>query len=263
MKIHHLRSATFVIESSDKFILIDPMLSDKGALPPFSVFRYKAVKNPIVDLPANADEILSKVTHALITHSQTFNFKPLQHSDHLDAPGEAFLIERNIPIATPAKDKAYLEKYGMTVEQGVGNWETVEFAGGKLTAVPALHGHGWVSKVSANGCGFYLELPGEPSIYVSGDTVLTDDVKRALTELQPDVAVVAAGQARLDVGQALLMPKDEVMEFISMAPGKVVANHMEALNHCPIDRKILRDSVIAQGFESKVLIPADGEVLEV
>lgn len=30
MKIHHLRSATFVIESGEHFILIDPMLGEKG-----------------------------------------------------------------------------------------------------------------------------------------------------------------------------------------------------------------------------------------
>lgn len=262
MKIHHLRSATFIIESKHHVILIDPMLAPKGALPPFSVFRYKAERNPTVDLPSNAEQLLARVTHALITHSQTFNFKPLQHIDHLDAAGEVFLTERNIPVATPAKDKAYLKKYGLNVEHGVEYWQSVNFAGGKLTAVPALHGHGWVSKVSANGCGFYLELPDEPSIYISGDTVLTDDVKRALTELKPDIAVVAAGQARLDVGQTLLMPKDEVIEFIRLAPGKVIANHMEALNHCPINRKMLKDSLIAQELDHRVYIPQDGETLE-
>ncbi len=29
MKIHHLRSATFIIEAGPYFILIDPMLGDK------------------------------------------------------------------------------------------------------------------------------------------------------------------------------------------------------------------------------------------
>jgi L-ascorbate metabolism protein UlaG (beta-lactamase superfamily) len=36
MKIHHLRNATFVIESGDHYILIDPMLSQKGELPSFT-----------------------------------------------------------------------------------------------------------------------------------------------------------------------------------------------------------------------------------
>jgi len=263
MKIHHLRSATFIIESGDKFILIDPMLGKKGSMPPFSVIKAKAAKNPTVEMPDNADSLLSKVTHTLITHSQTFGIKALQHGDHLDPAGEAFLSSRGIPVATPAKDKAYLEKYGLTVNWGIEDWQTVDFLGGKLTAIPAQHGHGWIHKVMANGVGFFLELPNEPSIFISGDTVLTNDVKRALTELKPDIAVVAAGRARMDVGQPLLMSTDEVMEFIRLSPNKVIANHMEALNHCAVTRPILKQSVDKNGLSEKVLIPADGETLEV
>ncbi|MEZ9278020.1 MBL fold metallo-hydrolase, partial [Vibrio sp. F13] len=156
------------------FILIDPMLGKKGSMPPFSVIKAKAAKNPTVEMPSNADELLNKVTHTLITHSQTLGIKALQHGDHLDPAGEMFLTSRNIPVATPAKDKAYLEKYDLTVNWGIEDWQTIDFLDGKLTAVPALHGHGWIHKVMANGVGFFLELPNEPSIYISGDTVLTD-----------------------------------------------------------------------------------------
>ena len=76
MKIHHLRSATFVIESGKNFILVDPMLCDAGKLPPFSVVRFKARMNPLVPLPDHAPEILEKVNHCLITHSQTFGIRP-------------------------------------------------------------------------------------------------------------------------------------------------------------------------------------------
>lgn len=262
MKIHHLRSATFVIESGEHYILIDPMLGGKGSMPPFSVFRFKAEKNPTVDLPNNAQTILSKVNQALVTHSQTFGIKPLQHGDHLDPTGEQFLIDNSIPVTTPNKDKAYLEKYGMTVANGLTAWEATPFLGGTITAVPAQHGHGWIHKVMANGCGFFLQLPNEPSIYISGDTVLTPDVKKALSELKPDITVVAAGQAQMDVGQPLLMSSNEVMEFIRLSPNKVIANHMEALNHCPIDRNTLKRSLEAEGLLEKVSIPQDGEVLE-
>ncbi|MUJ19950.1 MBL fold metallo-hydrolase [Aliivibrio fischeri] len=262
MKIHHLRSATFIIESGERFILIDPMLGKKGSMPPFSVIKAKAAKNPTVEMPSNADELLNKVTHTLITHSQTFGIKALQHGDHLDPAGEAFLTSRNIPVATPAKDKAYLEKYDLTVNWGIEDWQTIDFLDGKLTAVPALHGHGWIHKVMANGVGFFLELPNEPSIYISGDTVLTDDVKRALTELKPDITVVAAGRARMDVGQPLLMSIEEVMEFIRLSPNKVIANHMEALNHCAVTRPILKEAINKNGLSDKTLIPADGETLE-
>jgi len=85
MKIHHLRNATFVIEAGEQFVLVDPMLSEKGMLPPFSYIKYKAQRNPIVALPDHAIEILNKVTLCLITHSQKFGIKALQHTDHLEA----------------------------------------------------------------------------------------------------------------------------------------------------------------------------------
>lgn len=259
MKIHHLRSATFIIESGDTFILIDPMLGAKGSLPPFSISRFKARHNPTVDLPNNAESLLTRVTHCLITHSQTFGFKPLQHGDHLDNAGENFLRQGNIPVATPLKDQAYLEKYGIWVAAGVAPWQTLDFAGGQLTAVPAQHGHGWIHKVMANGCGFFLQLPGEPGIYISGDTVLTADVDRALKTFKPEITVVASGQAQMDVGQPLLMPTDEVMTFIERSPGQVVANHLEALNHCPVTREELARALSARQLRQKVWIPADGE----
>lgn len=75
MKIHHIRNATFVIETTEQHILIDPMLSDKGALPAFAHFRHTSKRNPTVPLPDNAKELLEKVTHCLITHSQTLMVK--------------------------------------------------------------------------------------------------------------------------------------------------------------------------------------------
>lgn len=41
MKIHHLRSATFVIESGEHYILIDPMLGGKALCRRFPCFALK------------------------------------------------------------------------------------------------------------------------------------------------------------------------------------------------------------------------------
>ncbi len=76
---------------------------------------------------------------------------------------------------------------------------------------PAQHGHGWTRHLMANGAGFFLELPDEPSLYISGDTVYTKDVDRALTKFEPDIAMVAAGSAGLDVGVPILMSLEETI----------------------------------------------------
>jgi L-ascorbate metabolism protein UlaG (beta-lactamase superfamily) len=263
MKIHHLRNATFVIESGANHILIDPMLSGKGELPPFARFRHKPEHNPTVSLPDNASQILGKVTHCLITHSQTFGIKALQHTDHLDAPGESFLRKNNIPVVCRDQDAAYLKKYGINVEKTLNYWQSKQLLCGEITAIPAQHGHGWIHNLMANGAGFYLQLSGEPSIYISGDTVYTKEVERALAELRPDIAVVAAGSASLDVGGPILMPLEEIVTFVRVAPNKVIANHLEALNHCPTTRSQLKQTLENNSLLSKTFIPKDGETLTI
>ena len=69
----------------------------------------------------------------------------------------------------------------------------------------------------ANGAGFFIQLPDEPSLYISGDTVYTQDVERVLTEFQPDIAVMAAGSASLDVGGPILMSLEEFLKSKSGA----------------------------------------------
>ncbi len=261
MKIHHLRNATFVIESGEKYILIDPMLGDKGTLPPFARFKHPSRKNPLVSLPDNATDILHKVTNCLITHSQKFGIKALQHTDHLDEAGESFLTERNIPVATRGQDALYLKQHDLTIETTLNYWHQVDYLGGKITAVPALHGHSWIHSLMANGAGLFLQLPDEPSIYISGDTVYTKDVERAFSEFEPDIAVMASGSASLDVGGPILMPLEELIKFVKQAPGKVVANHLEALNHCPTTRSQLKQEIENMGLLSKVSIPNDGDIL--
>lgn len=262
MKIHHLRNATFIIEAGEHRILIDPMLSKEGELPPFSKKRHPPKRNPTVPLPENSLEILKTINHCLITHSQTFGLKALQHTDHLDAAGEAYLRENNIPVVCREKDLSYLRKYGLRVDLGLETWKAVPFLGGQICAIPAKHGHGWVNKLMANGVGYLIELPDEPSVYISGDTVFTEDVKKVLGEMQPDIAVVASGSAQLDVGGPILMPISEILEFVRSAPKKVFANHLEALNHCSTSRATLKKELDRFGLLPKVWIPEDGEMLE-
>ncbi len=261
MKIHHLRNATAVIESGPLHILVDPMLSGPGQLPAYARLRHPPLRNPLVPMPDNAREVLNRTTHCLITHSQKFGIRALQHTDHLDAAGETFLRERGIPVITRRPDGAFLRRHGLTVAGELTYWQPEHLLGGTMIAIPARHGHGWVHRLMANGAGFYLERPAEPSIYISGDTVFTHDVKRALDELKPDVAVMAAGSASLDVGGPILMPLKELIAFVRSAPGRVIANHLEALNHCPTTRAQLKRVMDAEGLLSKMIIPDDGETI--
>jgi L-ascorbate metabolism protein UlaG (beta-lactamase superfamily) len=253
MKIHHLRNATLVIETEDKVILVDPMLGKKGtAGPTFTLFRFKSQRNPIVDLPKNAMKIVEKTTHCLITHL---------HPDHLDKEAENFLRTKQIPVICSVKDEATLRKRGLNVSQTVEYWKESPFLGGKIQGIPAVHGYGFVAKPMGNVMGFYVELPNEKSIYLSADTIYTDDVHKVLTQLKPEISVVACGTAQLDIFQPLLMRMDDILKFVKNAPNQVIANHLEAVNHCPTTRKQLEAEVSKIGLSDKVFIPNDGESL--
>lgn len=259
MKFHHLRNATFVIESGQNFILVDPMLSEKGKLPPFAYLRHKARRNPVVPLPETASVLLDRVTLCLITHCQKLGIELLTHTDHLDSAGRSFLRTNSIPVVCLDRDAPYIRKNGIEVQSSLTYWTPTEMLGGQITAVPALHGHSWVHSLMANGAGYFLQLPGEPTLYISGDTVYTDNTDRALNEFKPDVAVVAAGSAELDVGGPILMTMDEIIKFIRNAPDRVIANHLEALNHCPTTRSRLKQELEKRDLLSKTFIPEDGE----
>jgi L-ascorbate metabolism protein UlaG (beta-lactamase superfamily) len=253
MKIHHLRNATMVIESNDHFILVDPMLGPKGSGLPFTVLRFRARRNPIVDLPEQANAILAKVTHCLITHL---------HPDHLDKDGAHLLASHNIPVVCSELDRNTLKKKGFNIALALDYKKSQPFLGGLITGIRARHGYGFIVATMGNVMGFHLALPGEPSIYLSADTIYTRQVDEALLEHQPDIAVMAAGMAQLDIGQPLLMNERDMLTFIQNAPGKVLANHLEALNHCPNTRTRLNNFLVEHRLLHKVTIPEDGDVVE-
>ena len=253
MRIHHLRNATMVIETNEKVILVDPMLGAKGtAAPSFTFFRYKPRRNPILDLPGNAMDIVNKTTHCLITHL---------HPDHLDKDAEAFLKSKNIPLICSVKDEKILRKRALNVAQVVNYWDSSEFLGGTIEGIPAVHGYGYISKPMGNVMGYYIQLPNEKSIYLSSDTIYTDDVHKVLMDYKPDISVVASGRAQLDFFQPILMRMEDIVRFVKNAPHKVLANHLEAVNHCPITRKALSAELAKNGLMEKTLIPEDGEVM--
>ena len=250
MKFHHLRNATLVIETDEHVILVDPMLGKRKTIPPFTFFRYKPKRNPLVALPKNSRDILSKVTHCLITHL---------HPDHIDKAGEVFLRRKNIPVTCSIKDEKALTTRGLNIVQSLNYWEPQEFLNGKITGIPAIHGYGFIAKLMGNVMGFHIELANEKSVYISSDTIFTEHVQKVLVEFKPEIAVVACGTARLDIGQPLLMRMNDILKFVALAPNQVFANHLEALNHCPTTRKELREALAENDLLHKVAIPEDGE----
>lgn len=255
MRMHFLRNASFLLQTGEHHILVDPMLGPPGSLMSLTVVR-RPHRNPLVPLPACADLTqLPTAAACVLTHCR------YGHADHLDRTGMQLLAEHRIAVYAQARDQRFLERRGMlVVPMRVGVRQP--FLGGTMLAVPAQHGYDWLHWLMGPGVGYVIALPNEPSIYICGDTILTPTVAETITRLNPDIVVVSAGGARLDIGRPILMTPDDVLRCISLAPGRVVAIHMEALNHCPTTRETMRHRAEQAGVMSKVLIPDDGAVLE-
>lgn len=254
MNVTQLRNATIVVElrtpEGPAVVLVDPMLSAPGALPSLKYFTRERRRNPLVALPAVADEVLGRVTHALITHCQKGHF------DHLDSAGLRWLRDRQTPVLCTAHDADHLSKRGLRTAV-----LDSTFLGGKLTRVPCVHGEGLIGPFMEHGTGYFIEQPGEPSLYLAGDTVLTPQVQAFVEEHQPEVLVLPAGGARLDVGGHIIMDEDEVLELTRTSRGVVVANHLEALDHCAGSRASLRAKADMAGLGERLHVPMDGETL--
>lgn len=256
MKIHQLRNATIIIESGNHRILVDPMLAPRNTLPPLRVFGERR-RNPLVDLPECATEALASVTHCLITHCQKGHF------DHLDRAAKRWLRDRRIPVICTPHDAGHLRDRGLNTHPlPVDHAQPSPFLGGTIRTARCTHGRGLVGKFMEHGVGYLIELPGEPGLYLSGDTVLTPELQAFVIEHRPQLCVVPAGGARFDIGGEIIMGIEDVIAFCGIAPGVVIANHLEALSHCPETRADLARAGAHAGLGDRLKIPFDGDVLE-
>ncbi len=109
--------------------------------------------------------------------------------------------------------------------------------------------------------GWFISLPNEPTIYITGDTVLIKAVKNAIISLQPDVIVAPAGAANFGFGPDLLFPVSELVKLAKLTPHRIVFNHLEALDHCLVKRSELKALMKSEGLMERCFIPADGQII--
>lgn len=255
MKITQLRNATLIVQFADVHLLVDPMLAARGQLPSLKFATRTRRRNPLVDLPENAATHLEQVTHCLITHCQKGHF------DHLDRSAVRWLRERATPVSCMPEDAGYLRRLRLNV-QVLATDEDGGFFGGSVTAIPCLHGEGFVGRLMAHGSGYLMRIPGEPSLYLAGDTLLTEDVRHCLQQLQPEISVLPAGGAQFDIGGPIIMGLADILSALHLSRGVVIANHLEALDHCPVTRAELEAEATRLRLSERLRVPLDGETLE-
>lgn len=257
--IQHVRNATIKVRYGDQTFLVDPMLAAKGAYPGFPGTYRSHLRNPTVDLPATVESLLADVDTVIVSHT---------HLDHWDDAAQAE-IPKALPILVQnSTDAALLASQGFTNVRVLDDrleigGVTVSRTGGRhgseaMYAVPQL------AELLGEVMGFVFEKPGAETIYVAGDTVWHQDVPDTIERYRPDVIVLNTGDARVDgFDTGIIMGKDDTLRVQQLAPAsKIVAVHMDAVNHMTVSRADLRAYVAAHDIAANISIPEDGETIE-
>ncbi|MBD8828303.1 MBL fold metallo-hydrolase [Pseudomonas sp. CFBP 13602] len=259
VSLQQVRNATVKITYGATTFLIDPMLSKKGTYPGFENTYRSNLRNPLVDLPESAEKVISGVDAVIVTHT---------HLDHWDDAAQKAL-PKDIPLFTQHEEDAKLIR-----SQGFKNVRVLqgdaEFSGVKLTKTGGQHGTDEMYAVPAlakplgEAMGVVFQAPGYKTLYLAGDTIWRKGVDEAIAKYHPEVIVLNAGKAKMTGYEgAIIMGEEDVLRATKAAENaKIVAVHMDAVNHMSLTREELRTYVKQQGIERHVDIPEDGVSLK-
>lgn len=248
MKFQLIRHATMLLEINDKKLLIDPIFSEKGTMPAIESVPNQN-KNPLVDLPVPIESLID-CDAVLITH---------MHHDHFDEKA-ADLLPKEIQIFCQSEDEIRIRNFGFKNVSPINKsvqWENI-----KITRTKGEHGHGIIKKRMAPVSGYVLQTDNEPSIYITGDTVWCAPIEKILDNYKPDIIISFCGEARFSKGKAITMDAEDIIMLCKkLLFAKVIAVHMEAWNHCRLQRNQLLEFAIQNNIFGQLYIPKDGENL--
>lgn len=255
VQLQQIRNATVKVTYADTTFLIDPMLARKGSYPGFEGTYRSELRNPLVELPMPTQEILAGVDAVIVTHT---------HLDHWDDAAQQ-LVPKTLPLFVQNESDATIIRQQGFADVRVLQDETA-FGGVLLSNTGGQHGtdtmfaDAQLAGFLGAAMGVVFQAPGQKTLYLVGDTIWRDEVDEALSRYSPEIIVVNAGYARLNgYDGAIIMGKEDVLRAANALPdARIVATHMDAINHMGQSRDELKAFVIEKGIQDRVDIPEDG-----
>jgi L-ascorbate metabolism protein UlaG (beta-lactamase superfamily) len=230
-----VRHSTLILETSNRRILVDPMLDDAGARPPIEDTE-NDLRNPLVPLPFPAGDVVAGIDGVVVTHL---------HEDHFDDTAAA-LLPRTLPLLTQPDSLEQLRSLGFSAATD----EDAGWLGLDVARTGGQHGTGETAAELGPVSGFVID-----GVYVAGDTIWCDEVREAIEDQRPHTVVVNGSGARFVGGDPIVMDAGDVRAVREATDAHVVVVHLEAINHCIERRDVYRKI-------HGVLVPDDGETLE-
>lgn len=245
------RHATLHVRIGIYRFLVDPMLAGSGAMDPVTN-ACNDYRIPMVDLPFDEQyvkEAIAKVDAILVTHT---------HRDHWDTAA-MLLIPRDKRIICADFEKEKIKQQGFINVQSI---EEATLPGLTLHQTGGRHGTGDIGKAMGAVSGIILKYDSQV-LYIAGDTIYCPEVEQAIEKYNPGVIVVNAGGARFLTGDPITMDEKDVEATLRTAGhAKVIAVHMDTVNHCLVSREKLASYFTTHTERSRLLIPADGDYID-
>ena len=247
MNIQLIRNATMKMTYAGRTLLTDPMLAPKDAYKPFAGIA----RNPTIELPMPVEAVLKGIEGVVVSHD---------HPDHFDQTARE-VLPKTIPVFCQPQDEAKISEAGFTSIIPIGadtTWEGIN-----ITRTDGRHGSGKVLDFIGSVSGFVFEADEEPTVYWVGDSIWCEPVESTIEQFKPDIIITHSGGAKLPGFDTIIMDAEQTLTTAkSAARSKVVAIHLEALDHCPVKRNTLRHMADKQAISaSRLLIPEDGEII--
>ena len=246
--IQLVRNATLIIHYGGHKILVDPMLSAKGAIESWAGIA----RNPTVDIQMPMQQITDSVDLVLVSHT---------HADHFDDAANN-ILKKSIKIINQPADKIFFSSKGYINAEPLENqtkWDNIS-----IERINGEHGSGKVLEMMGKTSGFVLSAKNEPTIYIMGDAIWTDTIKANIKRIKPDIIVVNSGGAQIKGFEnvPIIMDEKQVMQLISSSgKAKILAVHMDALDHCRTTRLTLSEEAKKNGVgKNKLVILKDTEI---
>jgi L-ascorbate metabolism protein UlaG (beta-lactamase superfamily) len=265
-EIQFIRNATMKISYAGKTFLTDPMLSEKESLPGF--LNNAELSNPTADLPVSVEEILADVETIFVTHTHIpAEDVPAGPSDHFDSAAIEN-ISKDMPIYIQPFDAAGIRRVGFNDVTAIE--DSIVIDGIKVTRFEGVHADvDALLPIVGESSGYVFEADGYPTVLWTGDVLLTDEIKEVIKKHSPDIIIAHTGGAQLPIDNQgnvskLVMDAEDAIEIANIAPqAKIIAIHMESLDHCPVTREGLREKANEAGIsEDRLIIPEDGETIK-
>jgi L-ascorbate metabolism protein UlaG (beta-lactamase superfamily) len=224
VRITHIGGPTVLIEVGGWRLLTDPTFDSPGRR---YYFGWGTGSRKTAGPAIEASE-LGPIDAVLLTHDH--------HGDNLDPAGRALLPSAGVVVTTVSGAGRLgggargLEPWGTTLLEADGK-PAIE-----VTATPCRHGPAHTHLLVGDVIGFALRWDGQQHgvLWISGDTVLYDDVREAAVRLEVDTALLHLGGVRFPITGPLhyTMTAAEAVELLGLLrPRTAIPIHYEGWKH--------------------------------